>query len=253
MTEHAGTALVTGGSRGIGRAISLELARAGHDIVFTYYRNRAGAEETRQEIEALGRRATAESINLGEPRTIEELFDELASRDTRLRVFVHSAVSAVLRPLLDLPERHWDHVITANLTAFLLGVRRAVPLLENGGSIIAITSSGPVKYLAGYGALATAKAGMETVARYLAVELADRGLNVNVVCPGMVDTDALDAFKPVVPDLDAFKRQIAEQAPTGRLTSPEDVASVVRFLCSPAASAIRGQRIVVDEGVAFGS
>jgi NAD(P)-dependent dehydrogenase (short-subunit alcohol dehydrogenase family) len=246
------TALVTGGSRGIGRAITLALAREGADVSFTYHKNTKAAEETAALIQAYGRHAFSSRINLADSQDIVRLFHEVAHSFGHLDIFVSNAVSATLRPVLKLSSRHWEYVLRANLTAFFECVQRAVPLMKGGtGKIVAITSLGSRGYAPGYAALGAAKAGIETLARYLAIELVDRGINVNLVCPGVVDTEALEAFSKVIPDLTRYKQELAARTPAGRIGTAEDVAGVVLFLCTPQADWIRGQTITADGGLSL--
>ncbi len=246
-------ALVTGGSGAIGRAIAIALAREGADIALTYRQNRKAAEETAESIGALDREALVLRVNLAERDGIEELFARIEEAWGRLDVLVSNAVSATLRPAVDLPSRHWDYVLSANLTAFFECARRSVRLMGDGpGNIIAISSLGSQRVAPGYAALGVAKAGIETLTRYLAVELAGAGINVNAVSPGLVDTRALEAFESVVPDIEDYKRELIEQTPTGQICTPAEVAKVVTFLCSPDAAWIRGQTIVVDGGLSLG-
>lgn len=252
MMLEGKTALITGGSRGIGRAIALALAREGSDIAFTYFRNRQAAERTEVEIRAAGRQVLVSRVNLAAHGDIDRLFEDIGKTFGRLDIFVSSAVSATLRPVLELKSRHWDHILSANLTAFFECCRRSVELMSGGpGVIVAISSLGGREYAPGYAALGVAKAGVETLARYLAVELAARSINVNVVCPGLVDTEALRAFCSVVPDLDQYKQSLIERTPTKRMGTPEEIARVVVFLCSPQAEWIRGQTITADGGLSL--
>jgi enoyl-[acyl-carrier protein] reductase III len=246
------TALVTGGSRGIGRAITLALAREGADVSFTYHKNRKAAEETATAIRAQGRRAFTTRVNLADSQDISRLFREVTETLGRLDIFVSNAVSATLRPVLKLSSRHWEHVLRANLTAFFECVQHVVPLMEGGtGKIIAITSLGGRGYAPGYAALGAAKAGIETLGRYLAIELADRNINVNSVCPGVVNTEALEAFSSVIPDLTRYKEGLVARTPAGRIGTAEDVAEIVLFLCTPQADWIRGQTITADGGLSL--
>lgn len=246
------TALVTGGSRGIGRAIALGLASEGADVAVTYFRNRQDAEQTTAAIRNQGRRTLLIRTNLADGKDIEKLFEEMRAAWGGLDIFVSNAVSATLRPALELESRHWDHVLSANLTAFFECSRRSVQLMNSGpGKIIAISSLGGRECAPGYAALGVAKAGIEALARYLAVELADRNINVNVVCPGLVDSHALQAFASIVPDVNDYKQRLVERTPAKRIGTPDDVARVVVFLCSPQAEWIRGQTIIADGGLSL--
>ena len=245
-------ALVTGGSGGIGRAIALALAQQGADVAFTYYCNLQAAEETAAAIQRAGRCALVTQADLADAKYIDKLFQEIRERWARLDIFISNAVSARLRPVLELPLRHWEHALSVNLTAFLECSRRAVALMNGGpGRIIAISSLGSHQCAPGYAALGVAKAGIEALARYLAAELAEKNINVNVVCPGIVETQALQAFAPNVHDLERYKKTLVERTPAKRIGTPEDVAAVVVFLCGPQAEWIRGQTIIADGGLSL--
>ena len=252
MILEGKTALVTGGSRGIGRGIALGLASEGADIALTYFRSRQGAEETAAAIQNQGRQTLVIRANLADAKDIDELFEEIGTAWGRLDVFVSNAVSATLRPVLEMESRHWDHILSANLTAFFECSRRCIRLMNSRqGKIIAISSLGGRECAPGYAALGVAKAGIEALARYLAVELADQNINVNVVCPGVVDSSGLEAFASVVPDVKDYKQQLVGRTPAKRAGTPEDVARVVVFLCSPQAEWIRGQTIIADGGLSL--
>jgi len=249
MTLEGKKALVTGGSGAIGRAIALALHHAGAEVAITYHRNRKGADETLQAISGTERRALAFRVNLGDRAGIEQLFCEVKQAWGMLDIFVSNAVSAPCRAILNLPLEHWDYVLNANLTAFFDCTQRSVELMAGRpGTVVAISSLGAQRCAPGYAALGVAKAGIEALARYLAVELAERNINVNVVCPGTVQTPALNAFASVVPDVDEYTHSLVEQTPDKQPVAPSDVAAVVAFLCSPQAQRIRGQTIVVDGG-----
>ena len=243
------TALVTGGSRGIGRATALALAEKGVDVAISYLRNESAATATVAAIEAMGRRALAVRANVAHGDEIDQLFEKVGAAFGHLDILVNNAVSATLKPLDELADRHWEYILNANLSAFYYASTRALPLMEGRrGRIIAISSIGSRVCLPGYAALGVAKAGIETLARYMALEWADRDINVNVVCGGPVETEALLAFEKAGVDLERFKSEMARKAPEGRIGRPEDLTGLVVFLCSPAADWIRGQTIVVDGG-----
>jgi enoyl-[acyl-carrier protein] reductase III len=240
-------ALVTGSSRGIGRAIALELARHGADIVVHYLRKKSAAAEVVAEIEALGRRAMAVRANLAEAEQIDHLFAEIEAGFGRCDILIGNAASGTPRAVLDLEDKHWDWTMDVNVRAVLRCAQRAVPLMEQAGwgRIVAISSPGSQRVLPHYGAIGLSKAALEALTRYLAVDLAPKGIIVNAVSPGLVDTDAVTAF-PV--DLQAVFAATTERTPTGRLVTPEDVARLVAFLCSDAAEMIVGQTLSLDGG-----
>jgi enoyl-[acyl-carrier protein] reductase III len=241
------TALVTGSSRGIGRAIALELARLGADVVVHYVRKKQAAEEVAAAIEDLGCRAIAVKANLAEAAQIEAMFDDIEARMGKCDIFVGNAASGTPRDILEVTDKHWDWTIDVNARSILRCVRRVVPWMEQAGwgRIINITSPGSSRVLPHYGAIGLSKAVVESLTRYLAVDLAPKGILVNAVSPGLVATDAVTAF-PV--DLQAVFEYAQNRTPARRLVTPEDVAQVVAFLCSEGASMIVGQTIMVDGG-----
>jgi enoyl-[acyl-carrier protein] reductase III len=247
-TEFAGkVALVTGSSRGIGRAIALELAQRGADVVIHYLRKRSAAEAVMAEVEALGRRAITIKANLSDAGQIESMFDQLTAEFGRCDIFVGNAASGTPRDILKLDDKHWDWTMDVNARSIMRCVQRAAPLMaqQGWGRIVNISSPGSNRVLPHYAVIGLSKAVVESLTRYLAVELAPKGIVVNAVSPGLVDTDAVTVF-PV--DLQAVFEYAANRAPAGRLVLPADVASVVAFLCSDGASMIMGQTITIDGG-----
>ncbi len=247
-------ALVTGSGRGIGRMIALRFAREGADVVINYFRNRAPAEETAAEVEALGRRALIVRADVGEPEDIARLVDETAARLGGLDILVHNAASGYNRPVMDQRVKGWDWTLNINARAALFLAQRAAPHMQarGGGAMVTISSVGAVRVLPEYVVVGASKAALEAVTRYLAVELAPMKIVVNAVSAGMVETDALKHF----PNLrEHFEEQFAyalEHTPAGKVVTPEDIASAVAFLCSPDAFMIRGQTLLVDGGATLG-
>jgi enoyl-[acyl-carrier protein] reductase III len=242
------TALVTGSGRGIGRAIALHLARNGADIAVNFFRNRAPAEETAAEIERMGRQALLVKADVGDLEDLNRLFDEVERAFGGLDIFVHNAASGYNRPALEQKPKGWDWTMNINARALLFAAQRAAPLMESrgGGSIVSITSPGSGRVLPDYVVVGASKAALESLTRYLAVELAPKNIHVNAVSPGIVETEALKHFE-ALREQGLIKKAIAA-TPAGRLVTPEDVAGVVGFLCTPAADMICGQVIVVDGG-----
>jgi enoyl-[acyl-carrier protein] reductase III len=246
MTFEHKKALVTGGSRGIGRTIALELARRGADVAFNYLRNHEAAAETKRQIEALGVRCLRVRAHLGDPAKVRELFAEVGRSFGSLDILVNNAASGVQRSASELEEKHWDWAMNINARAPWLCAIEASRLMTSGGSIVNITSQGSQRVLPYYFSVGTSKAALEAVTRYLAVELAPRGISVNAVSGGYVETGALDHF----PNRDQMLAD-GEKTLTGRPVSAQDIAQVVLFLCSDAAAMIRGQVLVVDGGVSL--
>lgn len=241
-------ALVTGSGRGIGRAIALRLAAEGADVVVNFFRNRAPAEETAAQITALGRRAAVVKADVGVPEGIETLFAEAERAFGGVDVLINNAASGYNRPVLEQKIKGWDWTMNINARAALFCAQRAAPGMaaRGGGRIVNVSSPGSFRVLPDYVVVGASKAALEAITRYLAVELAAQGIVVNAVSPGIVATDALKHFA-VLRDEGLLDRTAAA-TPAGRLVTPEDVAGLVAFLCSPAAAMIRGQTILIDGG-----
>jgi enoyl-[acyl-carrier protein] reductase III len=241
-------ALVTGGTRGLGRAIALELAERGADVAVNYFSNRSKAEATVTEIRSKGVNALALRANVGNPEHLTRMLDEIRAEFGALDILVSNAAFGALMPMIDVDLKNWERSIDVNATALLLLAKGAVPLMEGrGGKIISITSMGSTRYIPMYGAVGASKAALEAITRYLAMELAEKGINVNAVAAGVLDTDSLKRF-PNREDLLADARSFT---PMGRLAQPEDIARVVALLCSEDANWICGQVIVADGGHAL--
>jgi enoyl-[acyl-carrier protein] reductase III len=232
------TVFVSGGSRGIGRAIALRFARDGAKrVAIGYLRNDRAADETAGELQTLG----AEPVLVRGNVTSDRVLAEVAALGP-LDALVHNAATGVIRPALETEDKHWDWTLNANARALLQLARVAAPSMPDGSSIVAISSLGAQRVLENYVLVGTSKAALESVVRYLAVELAPR-IRVNAVSGGVVETGALEHF----PNREAML-EAGRSNPVGRLVEPEDIAGAVMFLCSPDAAMIRGQTIVVDGG-----
>jgi len=240
-------ALVTGGSRGIGWAVTLKLAEEGADVVINFFRKKSTAEATAREVENKGVAAHLIKANVGEPEQVQAMFDEIEARFGRLDIFVNNAASGVARAAMDLDDRSWDWTMDINARAFLLCAQRAAALMKGGGKMVAVSSLGSRLVLPVYTAVGVSKAALEALVRYLAIELAPRGICVNGVAPGAVESEALKLYTEsgVVPPL------AWQTTPAGRMVTAEDIAELVAFLCSDKASMIRGQTIVIDGGVSL--
>jgi enoyl-[acyl-carrier protein] reductase III len=242
-------ALITGGSRGIGRAIVLKLAAEGADVIINYFRKKSAAELTAQEAREKGVNAHTIKANLGEPDKIDSMFDEIEAKFGRLDILVSNAATGVARTALELDDRGWDWTMDVNARAFLLCAQRAAKLMENGGKMVSISSLGSRLAWPIYTAVGVSKAALEALTRYLAIELAPMGISVNGVAAGAVETEALKLYT-AGQDLPTSSWQ---STPAGRMVQPEDVASVVAFLCSDESAMIRGQIIVIDGGLSLTS
>ncbi|MEM7345193.1 MAG: SDR family oxidoreductase [Chloroflexota bacterium] len=240
-------ALVTGSSRGIGRAIALKLADQGADVAVHYLRKKSAAAEVVAAIEEMGQSAVAIKANLSASDKIDYLCDAVQAELGGCDIFVGNAATGTTRDILEVEDKHWDWPMDVNARSILRCVQRVSPhMIKNKwGRVINLTSPGSRRVLPHYGTIGLSKAVVESLTRYLAVDLAPKGVIVNAVSPGLVKTDAVASF-PV--DLQTVLTDTAEGTPAGRLTTPDDIAQVVAFLCSDAASMIVGQTIVVDGG-----
>ena len=241
MTFAGKAVLVTGGSRGIGREIALRFAQLGASrVAIGYLRSDRAAEDTGKELAALGAEPVMLRGNVGDPERVAALLEEVGPLD----VVVANAATGVIRPVLELEEKHWDWTLNANARSVFTLARLATPTIRPGGSIVAISSLGSVRVLDGYVLVGVSKAAIEALVRYLAVELAPRRIRANVVSAGLVETGALDHF----PDREGMLAYYRDRTPAGRLVEPKDIAELVCFLASPEAEMIRGQTIVLDGG-----
>lgn len=236
---------ITGGTRGIGRATALRFAaeRPAH-IALGYVLDHDAARSTIAELQALGVDASAVCADVGQEDQLRRAFSRIAERHARLDVFVSNAARGSFGPLLDLTPRTWQRILDLNARAFLLGAQLAAALMPEGGRIIALSSLGSRQCIPEYGALGSSKALIESLVRYLAVELAPRGIHVNCICGGFVDTDSTR----MLPDFAEAAAGVAKRTPAGRVAKPEDIAGAVTMLCSADANWICGQTIVADGG-----
>ncbi len=241
-------ALITGSGRGIGRAIALHLAERGADIVVNFFRNREPAEATAETIRALGRRVELVKANIGEMDEIGMLFERVESAFGGLDFLVCNAASGYNRPAMEQKVKGWDWTMNINARALLFCAQHAAPLMEKrgGGAIVSVSSPGAGRVLPDYVVVGASKAALEALTRYLAVELAPKGIIVNALSPGIVDTEALRHF--VALQQDSWLDKVRKEIPVGRMVTPEDVAEVVAFLLTPAARMICGQTIIMDGG-----
>lgn len=243
-------ALVTGGSRGIGRATALRLARAGADVVITYLNARGDAEETAEAVQALGRRTVAVRVDLSEPEDAANLVDYVADEFGRLDFIVSNAAGGGFRPLLSTDPDQLERALRINVSAFMVLLERAAPHLERSpdetrSKVVSISSWGAERALPMYGAIGACKAALESMTRHAALELGPRGVNVNCVRAGVVDTASLR-------ELPGSEHVLAERRTRSLVgdvdLSPEAVADAVLYLCSPLAERVQGHTLIVDGG-----
>jgi enoyl-[acyl-carrier protein] reductase III len=244
-------ALVTGSSRGIGRACALRMAEAGADVIINYVTSHAAAMEVAQQIDAFGRRAAVIKADVSQEEDVRSMMEFVDQEFGRMDVLVSNAATGGFRPLLAATARHFDAAMHTNVLALVYLVQSALPLLERSegrAKVVAISSHGSHMALPWYGLIGGSKAALESVARHLTLEVGDRGINVNVVKAGLVDTDSTRR----IPHADAFFAGRTEKTMVGnRVLTAEDVANAVLFLASPLSDMVQGETITVDGGAAI--
>jgi len=238
------TILVTGGTRGIGLAISVRFARSGATVIANYLRD----EESAQKLQAI---ATEERLaitlcraDLTSDRGLEKLANSLEEGSAQLSGLVHCAATGIHRPIDELTERHFDWTFNLNVRAFFKLTKLLISRFSKGSSIVAISSWGALRALPYYSLVGSSKGGLDALARHLAVELAPRGIRVNILTAGAVLTDVWKAL----PNSEARIAETIQRTPAGRLVTAEEVAYGAQFLCSDAASGIIGHTLVIDGG-----
>jgi NAD(P)-dependent dehydrogenase (short-subunit alcohol dehydrogenase family) len=240
--------VVTGCSRGIGAAICAGLARAGADVAGLYNSGAAGADTTAEAVRGHGRRAMLVKGDTGVRADIEELGDLVVAEWGGVDIWVNNAAALMVKPFLDTTSEDWHGLLAANLHGYFYGCQAAATRIEpgSGGRIINITSAADILAVAGLSAYIAAKGGIVALTKTIALELAERGITVNAVAPGAIDTPLnLRAWDEDVRQ--AYSRRIG----LGRIGTPEEVADVVTFLAGPASRYITGQEIVVDGGLSI--
>ena len=238
-------ALVTGSSRGIGRAIALSLADFQVDVAINFFRNRTPAEEVVREIEKRGARALLLKGNVADETHVKRMFEEIEREWGGLEILVSNAASGVLKPFPELTLHHFHWTMDINAAALLPLVQHFIKLPSQGDkSVVAVSSLGAVRAIPNYTAVGASKAALESMVRHLAAELAPRGVRVNAVSGGTVDTDALKHF----PNREQLLDESSKRTPAGRLVTPQDIANAVVYLCTEFASMIHGQTVLVDGG-----
>lgn len=241
--EEPRWALVTGGSRGIGRAVAGDLARRGWNVALAHLRNTEAAREVAEDVRRQGCEVFVFEGNLARSEECAELIDRLEQGAIRLDGFVHCAALGALSPALETRPSRWEMAWKTHVGALLELVKLARAVFRPRASVVALTSLGARRVMPGYASLGAVKGALESLVRYLAAELAESGVNVNAVCAGPVDTDSMRSF--------SFYEELDRQCrlrPCGRMGLPEDVAPVIAFLLGPEAQWIRGQVVVVDGG-----
>lgn len=242
------TVLITGASRGIGRTIAELFSSEGADIVLNFLRNEEAARETEKVLVSQGSRVLKIQANVGNPKEAQEFVERAGKKFGQIDILVHNAALGAFKPVSSLRVNQWDLSLDVNAKALLVLTQTALPWMEKqGGSIIALSSLGAKRYIPNYGAIGISKAALETLVRYLAVELALKKIRVNAVSGGLVDTDASRSF----PQQEVFTKEVIRRTPAGRIGRPEDLARIVVFLASEEAGWIYGQTLIADGGLSL--
>lgn len=240
-------AFISGGSRGIGRATALKLASAGADAAILYYNSHEEAEVVCDLIRGMGRKALAVQADVGNPDSVGEAFAEFRQHFGRVDFVISNAALGVLKPALEMTLKHFRRCMETNALALNTLAQNAVPMMGAGGAIIGLTSLGSERAIPNYAFIGASKAALEALARGLAQELGPRGIRVNCVSAGVVDTDALKHF----PNREHLLDESKARTPLGPTLSPEQVADAVYLLCLPEAGMITGHTLFVDGGYAI--
>lgn len=250
------TLVISGGTRGIGKAIVDRFAREGADIAFTYNSNAQAAADQAARLEAdYGIKARAYALNILEPEQYTELFKQIDADFDRVDYFISNAIisgrSVVggFAPFMRLKPKGLNNIYTATVLAFVVGAQEAAKRMEKigGGSIVSLSSTGNLVYTPNYAGHGNSKAAVETMVKYAAAELGGMGIRVNAVSGGPIDTDALKAF----PNYEEVKAEVEKRSPLGRMGESDDLCGACYFLCTPEASWLTGQTIVIDGGTSF--
>lgn len=249
MKHEGKIALVTGGTRGIGKAISQRLASEGADIILNYKKDSVTAEETAEELRAMGRKVWVFQADMKDDKAIKAMCRQIKSEVGSLDILVHNAAFGTMGSILRMGLYSWRAAMDINVTALLVLVQQLADLLaEGGGHVVGLSSIGADMTFSEYANIGVSKAAMEALVRYIAFELAPMGIHCNGVSAGPVETRALDWFK--FPH--AVHRYAETKSPLSRIGKPDDLSGIVSFLCTPDADWVVGQILRADGGISMG-
>lgn len=239
--------LVTGGTRGIGHAISLQFARAGATVIANYVRGQKAADALLAQAQQENLHLTLCRADLTIAKGLESVEEAVAGLNGGLHGLVHCAATGVHKPFDELTLRHYDWTFALNVRAFFDLVRRLLPQFATGAGIVAVSSHGAVRVVPAYSVVGASKGALEALARHLAVELAPRGIRVNILAPGAIATESWTSM----PNAQNRLAELTRRTPISRLVTLDEVAQAAQFLCSDAARSIIGHTLVVDGGASL--
>jgi NAD(P)-dependent dehydrogenase (short-subunit alcohol dehydrogenase family) len=252
MTNSSKIALVTGGSRGLGKNMALKLAERGSDVIITYHSRKDEAQNVVAEIEKLGRKAFALQLDVADSNSFQGFADKIMEtlqnnfQTDKFDFLVNNAGVGAHASFGETTEEQFDYMVNVHLKAPFFLTQKLLPQFNNGGGIVNIASGLTRFSFTGYDAYATMKGGVETLSKYQAKFLGERGIRVNIVAPGAIETDFGGG---AVRDNKELNDYIASQTALGRVGLPDDIGGVVAFLCSDDAKWVNGQRIEVSGGM----
>ncbi|HKX12729.1 MAG TPA: SDR family oxidoreductase [bacterium] len=242
-------ALITGASRGIGRSVALKLASLGADILIHYRKNLEEASALEAELRKLGVRTWKYSADLSDLEQVHRFLSEIQAAHQKIDIFVANAAATAFKPLADIREHHIAKTMNITVTTFILTMNALKPLMPPGSKVVTVSGIDTKKYCANHGLLAAAKAALETLTRYYAIENASEKIFVHGINPGLVDTDSLKIYFGEA--YEENKAALSKLNPMGKLMPTGDVAEIISFLCTPAADWLNGETLYADGGTGF--
>lgn len=240
-------ALITGASRGIGRAVALQLAQRGGIIAINFRKDQQAAASVARHVEALGSTALLCRADLEDPEEVRQMVTTVGERFGHIDVLVANAAATAFKPLMEVHEHNIHRTMAITIDAFVLMVQECVRWMNTGARIVAVSGFDSVRYLPRHGVLGAAKAALEALVRYWGCELAGREITVNAVCPGMVKTDSARIYAGE--KWEEMRNEAEAFVPLGRMAEPDEIAAAIRFFCSNESSYVTGQTLIVDGGL----
>lgn len=236
--------LVTGGSRGIGKKICYEFAQRGANIIFTYVRSSSEAKKIENELKKLGVNAISKKLNLNSNNDINKFADEIKKLNVKIDFLINNAASGVMKNSIETTEKHWDWTMQINAKGPWILSKKLSEIMNKNSRIINISSPGSSKVLKNYFSIGVSKAALESITRYMAYDLAPKGINVNSISASLLETDAIQHF----PNQSEIKKILNRKNPTQKKLLTDHIAKAAIMLCTEESEMIIGQNILVDGG-----